>query len=74
MLRHSDRGSQVRSGLAAGGDEIRTLGSAPPLRDRRFADSPLEGDGVEPSVPRMSAKYLRPVQTCEELPKLGPAW
>src|ERR1700758_973776 len=25
---------------------------APPLRNRRFADSPLEGAGFEPSVPR----------------------
>src|SRR5215472_15072861 len=24
----------------------------PPLRDRKFADSSLEGDGFEPSVPR----------------------
>jgi hypothetical protein len=28
-----------------------------PLRDRKFADSPLEGDGFEPSVPRQ----IRPV-------------
>jgi hypothetical protein len=37
----------------------RTLGSAPPLRDRWFADSPLEGDGFEPSVPREDCR--RPV-------------
>src|SRR5258707_11261125 len=43
---------EVRTGFAAGGEGIRTLGSAPPLRDRWFADSPLEVDGFEPSVPR----------------------
>jgi hypothetical protein len=45
-------------------DGIRTLGSAPPLRDRWFADSPLEGDGFEPSVPAIRtmvfARTLRP--------------
>ena len=57
------RGSQVRSGLAAGGNRIRTLGPAlhtyrfgPPscrFRERaKFAvDSLLEGGGFEPSVP-----------------------
>jgi hypothetical protein len=28
------------------------LGYRLPLRDRKFADSPLEGSGFEPSVPR----------------------
>ena len=61
------RGSQVRSGLAAGGNRIRTLGPAlhtyrfgPPscrFRERaKFAvDSLLEGGGFEPS-PRSPQK------------------
>jgi hypothetical protein len=31
---------------------------APPLRDRKFADSPLEEDGFEPSVPRGMGRPL----------------
>ena len=29
----------------------------PPLRDRWFADSPLEGNGFEPSVPHRALNY-----------------
>jgi hypothetical protein len=32
---------------------------APPLRNRWFADSPLEGDGFEPSVPGESGQARR---------------
>jgi hypothetical protein len=31
---------------------------APPLRNQKFADSPLEGAGFEPSVPREAAGIL----------------
>ena len=30
---------------------------SPPFRDRKFADSPLEGDGFEPSVPRQRTLF-----------------
>ena len=56
-------GSQVRSGLAAGGSRIRTLGPrsrrgsikgprSPPNFGRFATDSPLEQAGFELSVPR----------------------
>jgi hypothetical protein len=51
---------EVRTGFAAGGEGIRTLGSAPPLRDRWFADSPLEGARFEPSVPRRVGREAGP--------------
>ena len=34
---------------------------APPLRDRKFVDSPLEGDGFEPSVPLFATGSFRPL-------------
>jgi hypothetical protein len=38
--------------IAANSDRRRMMRSrAAPLRNRKFADSPLEGDGCEPSVP-----------------------
>jgi hypothetical protein len=44
--------SQPRHGLGARDRTGRTL---PPRRNRWFADSPLEGTGFEPSVPRKAA-------------------
>jgi hypothetical protein len=42
-------------GIAVDWPELEAAGAirTPPPRNRKFADSPLEGDGFEPSVPRL---------------------
>jgi hypothetical protein len=56
-LRRGDKGSSVQEGgLSA--PAIATV-ILYPERNRWFADSPLEGDGFEPSVPRGSATGFR---------------
>ena len=42
-----------------GGDHLSCLLGGKPLRDRKFADSPLEGDGFELQVPRQIGNALR---------------
>jgi hypothetical protein len=51
----SGRKCLVRVGAPANGWFRRTGARAPPLRNRKFADSPLEGNGFEISVPRCLA-------------------
>jgi len=47
-----EMGSPVRRPQAAGAATAQTADAAPPPRNRWFVDSPLEGDGFEPMVPR----------------------
>jgi hypothetical protein len=44
---------------ARGANNCALLGYRLPLRDRKFADSPLEGDGFEIPVPRQINNALR---------------
>jgi hypothetical protein len=52
-------------------DEIRP--QRPPLGDRRFADSSLEGDRFEPSVPPQNF-FGCPVDPPIHLPQYKPVW
>src|SRR5215471_5160415 len=47
-----------RGGFGVG--QVRFIPAIPPLRNRKFADSPLEGNGFEPSVPDRCRRGLPP--------------
>ena len=54
MWGRENRCSQVREAVISFPNHSALLG-APPLRNQKFADSPVEGDGLELSVPRQES-------------------